>query len=112
MPLNMVAVGEDGNPQANPNAQPPDTTPSESEPPSDAVAKLTDSMQSVERKLALVHSFPSQPVVNVHSEPAPVNIHVTKELNEDESRQRLAFVFDENREIIGAEIVREPAESA
>jgi len=108
MPLNMT----DGTKMPVPQPAKPDTAPIKSEPPSDAVAKLTDSMQSVERKLALVHSFPSQPVVNVHSEPAPVTIHVTKELNEDESRQRLEFVFDENREIIGAEIVREPVASA
>lgn len=103
MPLNMTPVG------AIPEQ--PDE-PADAQSANNAVAKLTDSMQSVERKLALVHNFPPQPVVNVHSEPAPVTIHVTKQLNSDEPRQRVEFLFDENREIVGAEIVREAVESA
>jgi HK97 family phage portal protein len=98
MPLNMIEVGKEPEtpaPAAEPAAPPPE------EKPNEAVAKLTDAMQTMERRLSLVHSS-SGPSVNI--EPAPVTIHVTKEIDKAEPR-RVQFLFDENKEVIGAEFV-------
>jgi HK97 family phage portal protein len=105
MPLNMT----DGTKMPADEPAPSDNQAPQDEPGAAAVAKMADSMQNMERKLALVHSSPQ---VNVHSDPAPVTINVTKEIAEEEPRRRVEFLFDENREIVGAEIIREPAHSA